>query len=259
MTSIELASGGSFATSSDPIPSCAVTDSSSDLRSSVTTPSVVPTNSPSSSIRAISLLCAAAFAWTQRCWTFGCSSAFRATSSAALRSAPATGRRAARAAGQALGERRLDVDVVEDRGDDEGGERVLDLGVLDQLLAGGGPGLGLEQLALGPEANTETTPMTVARTMRMAGSARRPVLFGASFSLIASPYSPGVVTGGPAAWPGPERKPLSGLADPAPRRRPRSRGRRSRRGRRWRATTMGCFRRSTAVLRSHRGSRRRCR
>ena len=53
--------------------------------------------------------------------------------------------------GKPIGEPCLDVDVVEDPGDDEGVEGRLDVGVLDQLLAGRGPGLGLEQLALGPE------------------------------------------------------------------------------------------------------------
>ena len=151
MTSIELASAGSLAATSGS-PSCAVTDSSTDLRSSVTTPPVVETNSPSSSIRAISLLCAAALASTNSCWTLGSESAFSTTLSAALRIAPATGPASgASLRGKPIGELGLDVDVVEDRGDDEGVERRLDVGVLDQLLAGRGPGLGLEQLALGPE------------------------------------------------------------------------------------------------------------
>ena len=75
MTSIEVASGGSFATSVGQ-PELRGHRLEHRLRSSVTTPPVVETNSPLSSIRAISLLCAAAFASTQSCWTFGSSSAF---------------------------------------------------------------------------------------------------------------------------------------------------------------------------------------
>ena len=151
MISIELASGGSLAATSGS-PSCAVTDASTDVRSSVTTPPVVETNSPSSSIRAISLLCAAALASTKSCWTFGSLERLfdDVVGGAAKRSGDGAGeRRGLR--GKPIGELGLDVDVVEDRGDDEGVESRLDLGVLDQLLAGRAPGLGLEQLALGPE------------------------------------------------------------------------------------------------------------
>ena len=178
MISIEVVEGGSSATSFPGRPSSAVTSSSNDLRSSVTTPPAVETNSPLSSIRAISLLCAAAVASTQSCWTFGDSSAFRATSGAALRSAPAAGPASGLSSG---GRRSASVastsSVVEDGGDDEVGDGDLDVGVLDQLLAGCVPGLGFEQLALVHSANTDVTPMIVARTIRMIGSVRR-LVFG---------------------------------------------------------------------------------
>ncbi len=177
MISIEHASAGSLeATSGNP--SSAVTEASSDLRSSVTTPPVVETNSPLSSIRAISLLCAAALASTKSCWTFGSASALSTTSSAAPRSAPEIGpasgascggsRSASSASTSTLSKIAVTMKVLRAR---------LDVGVLDQLLAGRLQVSVSSSWRLAQSANTETIPMIVARTMMMIGSARRPVFF----------------------------------------------------------------------------------
>ena len=90
--------------------------------------------------------------------------------------------------GKLVGELCLDVDVVEDRGDDEGVEGRLDVGVWISCS------LVVRQVSvsstwrLAQSANTETIPMIVARTMRMIGSAWRPVLFFGSPSLTGPPY-----------------------------------------------------------------------
>ena len=175
MTSIELASAGSLAATSGS-PSCAVTDSSTDLRSSATTPSVVETNSPSSSSRAISLLCAAALASTNSCWTLGSERAFSTTLSAALRIAPATGP----ASGAACGGSRLAISAST--------STLSKIAVTMKVLSADwmsaswiSCSLVVVQVSvssswrLAQSAKTETIAMIVARTMMIIGSARRPV------------------------------------------------------------------------------------
>ncbi len=188
MISIELASAGSLeATSGNP--SCAVTDSTTEVRSSVTTPPVVATNSPSSSISAISLLCAAALASTKSCWTLGSESAFSTTLSAALRSAPEIGP----ASGATCGGSRL----ASSASTSTLSKIVVTMKVLRAAWMSASwisCSLVVVQVSvssswrLAQSANTETIAMIVARTMMVIGSARRPFLLVA-FAL-ASPLQP---------------------------------------------------------------------
>ena len=188
MISIEDASAGSLeATSGNP--SSAVTDASSVVRSSDTTPPVVETNWPLSSIRAISLLCAAALASTKSCWTLGSESALATTLSAALRSAPESGAASGASSGGSLLASSAWTSTLSKIAETM---KVLRPAWMSPSWIS--CSLVVRQVSvsstwrLAQSANTETIPMIVARTMRMIGSAWRPVFFFASPSLTSPPY-----------------------------------------------------------------------
>ncbi len=177
MISIELASGGSLEATSGS-PSCAVTDSSTEVRSSVTTPPVVATNSPSSSISAISLLCAAALASTKSCWTFGSESALATTSSAPLRSAPEIGAASGASCGGSRSASSASTSTLS--------KIAVTMKVLREAWMSASwisCSLVVVQVSvssswrLAHSAKTETMPMIVASTIRISGRARRPVFF----------------------------------------------------------------------------------
>ena len=146
------APSGSFEEISPPMPIPAATSLTSKVRSSVTSPSVVERNLPSSSSRSEEALVRDTVGVLPEALDLLLLKRFlrgaRRDLAQAARDRPGEQRGLRRQRARDL---TLDIDVLVDRVDDEVGERVLDRRVLEQLGACFGPGARLERLALRPE------------------------------------------------------------------------------------------------------------